>query len=218
MAYLLGVVGRGDAHRSRPPSILASVLSVGAFDFFFVPPYYTFAVSDTQYFVTFAVMLLVAVVLSNLASQMRAQAAAARLRERRTAALYAMSRELASIRRSVEVLRAAVRHIAGGLSESDRDRAAGRARGAPCGRSARRRTSFKNTTDLGACQWVLQHGQIAGPGTGTLPGATALFLPLTASRGTVGVLGIRPVDPEALQAPEQAPPAGGLRQSGRGRP
>jgi two-component system sensor histidine kinase KdpD len=181
---------------------LASVLSVGAFDFFFVPPFYTFAVSDTQYFVTFGVMLLVAVVLSNLAARMRTQAESARLRERRTAALYAMSRELASTRGGNEVLRAAVRHIAevfrcqavvllpdeigelmrqiGLQDQFDRD-----------------------TTDLGASQWVYEHGQMAGPGTGTLPGATALYLPLAASRGTIGVLGIRPNESHSLEAPEQ---------------
>jgi two-component system sensor histidine kinase KdpD len=61
----------------------------------------------------------------------------------------------------------------------------------------------RSTTDPGASQWVYEHGQMAGPGTGTLPGATALFLPLTASRGTLGVLGIRPAEPHALEAPEQ---------------
>jgi two-component system sensor histidine kinase KdpD len=201
MTYLLGVVVIA-SRAPLGPAILASVLSVAAFDFFFVPPYYSFAVSDTEYLVTFAVMLVVAVVISNLTGRMRAQAAAARLRERRTAALYAMSRELASIRVSVEVLRAAVRHIAE-VFRSPTVIVLPDERGDPMRQIGQTEDFLQNTTDLGACQWVLQHGQIAGPGTGTLPGATALFLPLTASRGTVGVLGIRPVDPEALQAPEQ---------------
>ena len=58
----------------RGPSLLASVLSVAAFDFFFVPPFYTFAVTDTQYLVTFSVMLVVALVISGLAVRIRAQA------------------------------------------------------------------------------------------------------------------------------------------------
>ncbi|HLF27686.1 MAG TPA: DUF4118 domain-containing protein [Anaerolineae bacterium] len=76
MVYLLGVVfvamrfGRG-------PSILASILSVAAFDFFFVSPYLTFAVSDTQYLVTFGVMRLTALVISNLTVRIRQQAEAA---------------------------------------------------------------------------------------------------------------------------------------------
>src|SRR5207248_3490136 len=90
MVYLAGVVivatkfGRG-------PSILASILSVLAFDFFFVPPFLTFAVSDSQYILTFLIMLAVALVVSTLAVRTRQQAESATGRERRTAALYSMS-------------------------------------------------------------------------------------------------------------------------------
>jgi two-component system sensor histidine kinase KdpD len=201
MILLLGVVVVA-TRTGVGPSILASVLSVAAFDFLFVTPYYTFAVSDTQYFITFGVMLLVAVVLSKLAGRLKAQAESARLRERRTAALYAMSRELASSRGGRRVLEAAVRHI----SEVFRCQAVVLL---PDGAGQlTRQVSLggqfdRDTTDIGASQWVYEHGQIAGPGTGTLPGATALFLPLTASRGRLGVLGIRPLEPHALEAPEQ---------------
>jgi two-component system sensor histidine kinase KdpD len=60
-----------------------------------------------------------------------------------------------------------------------------------------------DTSELAVGQWVHEHGQIAGQGTDTLPGASALYVPLTGSRGTVGVLGLRPQDPRPLQAPEQ---------------
>src|SRR4029078_3276815 len=95
MVYLAGVVivatrfGRG-------PSILASILSVLAFDFFFVPPFLTFAVSDSEYVLTFVIMLAVAFVVSTLAVRTRQQAESAKERERATSALYSMSRELAS--------------------------------------------------------------------------------------------------------------------------
>ena len=85
---------------------------MAAFDFFFVAPYLTFAVSDTEYLVTFAVMLVVAIVISTLTARVRAQAEAARQRERRTAALYAMTRDLVSQQGLDELLRAATRHIA----------------------------------------------------------------------------------------------------------
>ena len=201
MVYLLGVVFVS-TRTGLGPSILASVLSVGTFDFFFVPPYYSFAVSDTQYLVTFSVMLVVAMVLSNLARRMRAQAESARLRERRTAALYAMSRELAGSRGGRTVLEAAVRHI------TDVFRCQAVVLLPDDARQLTRQIGFRDqfdrdTTDIGASQWVFEHGQMAGPGTGTLPGATALFLPLTASRGTLGVLGIRPTEPHTLEAPEQ---------------
>ena len=110
MVYLLGVVAVA-ARNGRGPTVLASVLSVATFDFFFVPPYFSFAVSDTQYLVTFAVMLVVALVISGLTVRIRAQADAARNRERRTAALYAMSRELANTRGVDSLLAIAVRHI-----------------------------------------------------------------------------------------------------------
>ena len=94
MLFLLTVVvvslwlGRG-------PAVLASFVSVGSFDFFFVPPRFTFTVDDPQYFVTFAVMLVVALIISHLTGGLKRQAGAAAARERRSHALYEMARELA---------------------------------------------------------------------------------------------------------------------------
>jgi len=201
MVYLLGIIGV--AARAGPgPSVLASILSVAAFDFFFVAPHFTFRVSDAQYLVTFAVMLVVALVISGFTVRIRAQAESARQRERRTAALYALSRELASTRGVEGILRAAVRHIAevfGGqvavlLSDP--------------GGHLSLQTSLKarfeiTTSELGVAQWVYEHGQIAGLGTATLPGAKALYLPLAASRRTLGVLGLQPTEARALDVPEQ---------------
>src|SRR5262249_21078902 len=97
MLYLLGIVGIA-VRCGRGPSIWALLLSVAAFDFFFVPPYLSFTVANAQYLITFGVMLLVALVISTLTVRLQQQADAARQRERRTAALYAMSRDLASTR------------------------------------------------------------------------------------------------------------------------
>ena len=201
MVYLLGVVSVA-ARSTRGPSILASVLSVAAFDFFFVTPYYTFAVSDTQYFVTFAVMLVVALVISGLTIRIRTQAESARQRERRTAALYAMSRELASVRGLDNILSAAIRHIAEVFRSQvvillpDASRRPAIQTGLPA--------QFEmDSTEMGVSQWVYEHRQMAGLGTSTLPGAKALYLPLLASRGTLGVLGVRPTETRALEAPEQ---------------
>jgi two-component system sensor histidine kinase KdpD len=201
MVYLLGVIIVATRY-GRGPSLVASLLSVAAFDFFFVPPYFTFAVSDTQYLVTFAVMLMVALVISSLAVRIRAQAESARERERRMAALYAMSRELAGTRGARELREVAVRHIAEVfrtqvvvlLPQPD-----GRLTPAP-GDAAQ---FPMDASELAVGQWVHEHGQVAGQSTDTLPGASGLYLPLTGSRGTVGVLGLRPRDPRPLQAPEQ---------------
>ena len=93
MIYLLGVVVSGMVF-GRRPAVVAAVLSVLAFDFAFVPPRFTLRVDDTQYLVTFAVMLVVAVVAGSLTASLREQREAALLRERRTATLHRLSRDL----------------------------------------------------------------------------------------------------------------------------
>jgi len=201
MVYLLGVVAVG-TRAGRGPTALASVLSVAAFDFFFVPPYLSFAVSDGQHLITFAVMLIVALVISGLTVRIRAQADAARQRERRISALYAMSRALATTQDVTSVLETALRQI--GAVFSGRlavllPEATGRV-------AVRARHPFEfpmEPSELAVAQWVYEHRQPAGAGTATLPGAGALYLPLVGSRGAVGVLGVSAEDPTAFESPEQ---------------
>lgn len=200
MVYLLGVVLVASRF-GRGPAILASVLSVLTFDFFFVPPYLTFAVSDSQYLVTFGVMLTVALLISALTARVRLQAEAARTRERRTAALYAMSREFAGARDTEQLLRVATQHI-GEVFESDIVVLL------PDG--TERLVSMLNPAEffLGddeqtVARWVFANAQVAGATTTTLPGAQATYLPLVASRGTVGVVGVRPAQTNRFLDPEQ---------------
>src|SRR5437879_4145601 len=200
MVYLLGIVVVATRY-GRGPSLVASILSVAALDFFFVPPVFTFAVSDVRYLFTFVVMLVVGLVTSGLAARIRLQAAAARHREQRTAALYAMSRELASTRGLDELLTIAMRHI----SEVFRSQIVVLLPGT-VGESlvAWGNGQFAlDSNELGVAKWVHEHHQPAGLGTSTLPGAAALYLPLQAPRGPVGVLGIRPADRHALDSPDQ---------------
>ena len=201
MVYLLGVLlvatrfGRG-------PSLFASIMSVAAFDFCFVPPRFTFAVSDTQYLVTFAVMLAVALVISDLATRIRAQATSARERETRTAALYAMSRDLGRASGALDVLAASARHIAEVFATEVAFLVPG-VDGALAAQVGLIASFDPDANDRGVARWVFEHRQPAGLGTTTLPGARALYLPLIASRGTVGVLGVRPTDLHMFDAPEQ---------------
>lgn len=190
MIYLLGVVAAA-AWLGRGPAVLASILGVAAFDFFFVPPHLTFAVSDTQYLVTFAVMLVVGIVISTLTASIRQFATAAAAREKRTAALYAMSRELASSRGTATLLQIAIRHIAdvfssdvAGLLAESSGRLEIRA-----GDAARFPLDDR---ERGVAQWALDTGQIAGLGTQTLPSAIGTYIPLRGSAGPVGVIGIHP--------------------------
>jgi two-component system sensor histidine kinase KdpD len=200
MVYLLGIVVVA-RRQGRGPSLLASVLSVAAFDVFFVPPHLTFAVSDVRYLVTFLVMLVVGIVISGMTIRIRTQAEAVREREQRTAALYAMSRELASVRGVEELVRITVRHVA----EVFRARPIvllpedGRltTRGEP------ETNAPPDANELAVARWVLEHRQPAGTGMNTLPGAARLYVPLLASRGCVGVLGVKPVDEHAFDTPEQ---------------
>src|SRR5581483_5716857 len=111
MVYLLGTTVAG-LRLGRGPSVLTTILNVAIFDFCFVPPQYTFAVSDAQYIVTFAVMLIVGLVTATLMANVRQQTRVAGARERRTALLYAMSRELAATRGIPQLTTVAVRHVA----------------------------------------------------------------------------------------------------------
>lgn len=201
MVYLLAVVAVA-TRLGRGPAMFASVLSVAAFDFFFVPPEWTFAVSDTQYLVTFSVMLLVAFVISTLTNRVREQAELARRRERRTAALLSLSRELAATRELDRLLDACVRQISelfdaqvAILLPADDRRVSVR---------ARRGSGYEvDEKESGVALWVFDHDQAAGLGTGTLPGARALYLPLIGSRGTVGVLGVCPSGQNTVRDPDQ---------------
>ncbi|HEY5040212.1 MAG TPA: sensor histidine kinase KdpD [bacterium] len=201
MIYLLGILAVS-YRQSLGPSTLASFLSVLAFDFFFVPPRFSFAVSDTQYIFMFLVMLLVGLSISNLTVRIREQARLSRLRERRTASLYALSRELASTRGTQELLEIAVKHISEVFESSvvafmpDEH---GRLK-ARCGAI----TDFNLTPkEMGVAHWAYDLGQMAGKGTDTLPSTEALYAPLLATGAPVGALGVKPSSPDRLFIPEQ---------------
>ena len=201
MVYLLGAtiaalsLGRG-------PASLAAVANIIAFDFFFVPPRYSFAVANFEYVVTFIVMLAVALIIANLAANVRAQTRVAGARERRTSSLYAMSRELAATRSLEDLARVAIKHIA----ETFASRAIVLV---PDFRSRLQRpqSAPENgsllTADLSVAQWVFEHSTPAGLGTDTLPAAAAQYLPLKGSTKTLGVLAVEPTQKRRLLLPEQ---------------
>jgi two-component system sensor histidine kinase KdpD len=201
MLYLLGVVWVAARH-SRRASAVAAALAVLAFDFFFVEPRLTFAVADTQYLLTFAVMLLVGLTISTLADRFKRQLAASRAREARTQALYALARDLAAAADLDSLLRAAAERIRdvflsqviillpdpGGRLEA---------------RASETITYRLGEREAAVAEWVFAHGQLAGRGTDTLPAALGVYLPLQTARGVLGVLGLHPAEHESLLAPEQ---------------
>jgi two-component system sensor histidine kinase KdpD len=187
MVYLLAVavaatrVGGG-------PSLLAAFLGVAAFDFLFVPPRFTFAVSDLRYLVTFCVMLAVGVLVGRLTVRIRGQASSAMHRERRTAALYALSREFATETDPAAIARTTARHVRDHLASETvlwvRDESGLRAL------HGGSHAETMGDRELAVARWVLEHGRASGVGTDTLPYARALYLPLTGSEGTIGVLAV----------------------------
>lgn len=187
MIYILAVVVVA-VNSGRGPSVVASILSVAAFDFFFVPPYLTFAVSDTQYLITFAVMLVIALVISTLTSRVRMQAQSARKRERRTASLYALSRELSASFDLEESINIGLKHIC----ELFRCRAAVIMHEPQVSVFAGSGDGALEDINEGVSSWVYKNKQVAGLGTRTLPGATALYLPLCGAQKATGVLAVAP--------------------------
>jgi two-component system sensor histidine kinase KdpD len=202
MIYLLGIVGVS-MRFGYGPALFAAVASVVTYDFFFIPPFYSFAVSDFRHVVTFVVMFLVAGILSHLTQRIRDQADSARNRERRTASLYAISRELAVAQTLDALLAAAAKHVhdvfdgavavllpseSGIVSVAYADPGAFR----------------DDEREVGLAQWVWTHQRPAGVGTDTLPSGRALFVPLKGARGRVGILALVPNgDPARLGDPEE---------------
>ncbi len=201
MVYLLGIIvvamrlGYGS-------SILAAVMSVLLVDFFFVPPYFSFAVSDFQHIVTFAVMFVVAVVISRLTKRIRDQAGAASHRERRTASLYALTRELAATRAIANHSRVAVRHLHEVFEAKVALLLAG-PDGALTNVASGELALAPDAKEQAVVDWVWANDKPAGAGTDTLPSAAALYLPLREARGRVGVLGVAALDPKRFVDPEQ---------------
>jgi two-component system sensor histidine kinase KdpD len=181
----------------RGPAILAAFLSVAAFDFFFVSPRLSFAVSDVQYLVTFAVMLVAALSIAHLTTGLSFQAKVAESRERRMRALYEMARELSSALVLEQIEEIGDRFVSSTfgvhahlLLPDDKGKL-------PV------TIERGDVLDLGIAQWALDHGESAGCGTDTLPASRYLYVPLKATMRVRGVMAIAPRQEGGLLNPEQ---------------
>lgn len=201
MIYLLAVLVIA-VRFGRGPSVLTAVLSVATYDFMFVLPYFSFTVAEAEYLLTFAVMLVVGLTISNLTARVRQQTETVRQREQRTASLYGMSRELARLRGRDNLMQTAVHHV-GAVFESQVAILLPNENGRLGWEIYGQAPFVQLPHELGVAQWVYSHQQKAGHSTETLPGASALYLPLTTLRGTVGVMGVCPSSPQRLRSPEQ---------------
>jgi two-component system sensor histidine kinase KdpD len=196
MLFLLGTVlvalkfGRG-------PAALAAFLNVAAFDYFFVPPRLSLAVSDVQYLVTFAVMLVVGLLTGQLTAGLRFQVRISASRERRAQSLFALTRDLSAAllgSQVAELGEAAVQRDFGGqalvLTTDARDQLVLPGQTPP---------GF----DASVADWAFRHAQAAGLATATLSAQSWHYVPLKAPMRVRGVLALQPAQPRWLLIPEQ---------------
>ncbi len=200
MLYLVVVVVAA-AYLGRGPSIVAAILSVLALDFFFVPPAFTFAVTDTQYILTFVGLLIVGLVISALTVRVREQAEAAQQREAQTAELYEFTRDLAATSGIEGILQAVIKHVSETFS---REIVILLPEGEALKVGAVSPGFALTENESAVASWTYQHNEPAGRGTDTLPAAPIHCRPLKTFRGVVGVLGVKPTNPVSYLTQEQS--------------
>jgi len=189
MLYLISVIISA-VYFGFGPSIFVSLLGVLAFDFFFVPPFISFVVADAQYLFTFIALLAVGVVISLLTARVRNQIKAARRRESETATLYALSRDLAASSGLDNTLNVIVKHVKetfGGDVVIFLPDAQNKGKLRPY---AQKPKFAIKENDVAVAVWAFQNQKAAGYGTDTIPDAKARYLPLNATKGAIGVMGI----------------------------
>ena len=199
-AILIGAVLYG-----LGPSVFACFMATLAYNFFFLPPLYTFTIADPENVVALFFFTVVAVVASNLAARVRGQALSARLRARQTDDLYQFSRKLAAAVTLDDLLWATAHQIAMMLKvrvvlllpEADKDH------GSISVRAGFPPEDMLDEADLAAAKWSWEKNRIAGRGSDTLPGGKWLFQPLRTGRGPLGVVGIIRDEPGPLLTPDQ---------------
>jgi len=188
LIFLLGVTILGMLV-GRAAVLLGALLCGLVWNFFFIPPHLTFSISATEDIMMFGMFLGAAVVIGHLTSRLHDNERHLRTRELRVTALYHLTREISSAKNIHSVLDAAVEHI-GAVFESDvailvKDPAKGMV-------PHKGNTLPMDEKEMTVAEWSALHSKPAGLGTDTLPTAKALYIPLIASQGTVGVLGMRP--------------------------
>lgn len=201
MVYLLGVTVVA-LLGEMGPSILVSILSVLAYDFFFIPPYYSFTVNDVQYLFVLIVMLIVSQVISQLTLLTRRQEAIARLNEKQTFILYKLSRQLSSARGTSRILHVGIKYIAQ-VFDSEVIALLPQNDHLTIREVSSEKQKMLGQKELGVAQWVFEMKQKAGLGTDSLSFSKSLYLPLLGSHRVVGVFKIYPANADRLLSPDQ---------------
>jgi two-component system, OmpR family, sensor histidine kinase KdpD len=199
MIYLLVVVAAA-FFLGRGPSLLTSLISAIAFDFFFTDPRLSFTIADSEYLLTFFGLLGVSLVISNLAGIVRDQVESSQQREAQTAALYALGRELTISLDLSDVIETVVRHVGQVLGRDVAVLLPGEGGLSP----ARIEPNIQwSPEELAIARWAFRNAQPAGRGTKISPEAAARYEPLVTSQGVAGVLAVRPATPGQYLSPAQ---------------
>lgn len=200
MVYLLSIVVVS-LYGQQGPSLLASFLSIFAFDFFFLSPRYSLVITDIEYIFTFVVMLVVSQIISNLTIITRRQADAALRSEQQASALYKLTRQLARTRGTDKLLEKGLSFISQHFENKTMAFIA--ENGHLIFQDKENEEDILSAKEQSIAQWVYDLGQSAGLGTNTLSSAEALYLPLVGADGPTGVLRISPLKVNRLLTPEQ---------------
>ena len=200
MLLLLPVIASSILWGTRV-GIFTSLISVAAFDFFFIPPFLTFRVSDIKYLPSFLVFFIISIVVSILAKSIRFQTESTRNREQFLAALYAFSREIMAARNIDDILKRSTKNIseafncnvvillpdeAGQIHEA-----------------ARQGEMELDEKEKAVATWTYKNGQSAGKNTNTLSSAVWNYSPLKTEDKVIGVLGINTLKKEGFLSAEQ---------------
>ncbi len=199
MLFLLAVVVIA-FRRGLRPAIFTAVIGVLAFDFFFIPPYLTFRVTDTEYLITFAGMIIVGALISVLVTRAREHAFAAQERENETGTLYALSQDLVRAVDADSIIEAVTRHIRE-IFQWDSVVLLPDEEHLLIPRSGT--GLVLNADDIAVATWAFQHRSIAGYDTDTLHGSPLRYIPLQSSAGVLGILGVKPTEPDGVITHEQ---------------
>jgi two-component system sensor histidine kinase KdpD len=185
------------------PSLFTAVLSMLAYNFFFLPPLYTLTVADPENVLALFCFLILALIVSNLTARTRSQMVTARSRAKTTAELYAFSRKVAGIGALDDLLWATAYQISSMLKVRTVLLMPARV-----GDGLEVATGYPpedqlDSADMAAARWTWDRNHPAGRGADTLPGGRRLFLPLRTGSGPVGVIGIDRDAPGPLMTPDE---------------
>jgi len=200
MLYVLAVVAAAYRWGMRP-AIFTAVIGILAFDFVFIPPFFTFRINDIEYFITFAGMIGVGALVSLLVARVREHALAAQARENETSTLYALSQDLATAVDTGSIIAVVGKHISEIFGWESTfllpDETGTVVHPSGFGISL-------EADDIAVATWAYKHGAVAGYDTDTLHGSRLRYIPVRTSQGILGIMGVKPAEVDGIITPEQS--------------